>query len=257
MDREERKRKRKAWIASAGIQVALLLLFYFLMAWQAPNPPNAEFGIELNFGLVNTGASNSLVTSQAPTEAVEANQMTQENTVQEIVESQEPTESQNPVETFETSDPDIVYEEPQERVSQQTEKNGQADQGHVSAINQSKGDTGENGNQGDPEGAINADAVYGTVGGGNNGFSLQLSGWEWDSPPVLNDVSQESGKIVYEIVLDADGYLTSYNILTSTISPSVVQRYTRAIQELDFSKTSSYQPAQTSKGKITFIIRAR
>ena len=123
--------------------------------------------------------------------------------------------------------------------------------------NPSQGDTSETGDQGDPEGDINEEALFGTPGGGDDGSSLQMSGWEWDSPPEPDDTTQEAGKIVYEIEVDSEGYLIGYKVLTSTVSPSLVQKYTLSIQNLTFSKTSSYKSAQTSRGRITFIIRAR
>ncbi|MCP4459516.1 MAG: hypothetical protein GY816_16065 [Cytophagales bacterium] len=265
MDQEEKDRKRKAWMTSAGIQVVLLLLLYFLVAWQAPDPPNPEFGIELNFGLVDSGSGNQPIANPEPTEKLEEEQVAQENTVQETTDNQDNTEVADPVETFENPDPDVVQEETQEMATQQLEENDGSDQENISETNdqiaeetnQSQGEIGESDDQGDPEGAINEDALYGTPGGGDDGSSLQMSGWEWDSPPEPEDTSQEAGKIVYEIEVDGDGYLTGYKVLTSTVSPSVVQKYTLAIQELTFSKTSSYKPARTSKGKITFIIRAK
>lgn len=252
MDQEEKNRKRKAWITSGGIQVALLLLFYFLVAWQAPNPPNPEFGIELNFGLVETGSGNQLVASPISPETVEEEQVAKEQTTQEIADNQENIETQDPVETQESS-------------SQQTENNDEIDQKNVSKAseqevedtNLSQGNTDDTGDQGDPEGDLNEEALYGNSGGGDDGSSLQMSGWEWDSPPEPYDTTEETGKIVYEIEVDSEGYLTGYEVINSTVSPSVVTRYTLAIQELTFSKTSFYKPAQTSKGRITFIIRAR
>ncbi len=263
MEQEEKNRKRKAWITSGSIQLALLLLFYFLVAWQAPDPPNPEFGIELNFGVVNTGSGKQPVASPEPTEKVEEEKVAQENTVEETIDNQENEEVQDPVETFDNPDPDVVQEESKEATSLAQEENNETDQENASEnndqvaeeTNQSQGEIGETGDQGDPEGEINEDALYGTPGGGDDGSSLQMSGWEWDSPPEPDDTSEEAGKIVYEIEVDGDGYLTGYKVLTSTVSPAVLQKYTLAIQGLTFSKTSSYKPAQTSKGRITFIIR--
>lgn len=265
MDQEEKDRERKAWMTSGAIQIGLLLLLYFIVAWQAPDPPNPEFGIELNFGLVETGSGKQQVASPTPTEKVEEEQVAQESTVEESTDVQENTEVEDPVETFENPEPDVVQEETQESSSQQTDENDGTEKENTSESNDqvaeetnpSQGDTNEKGDQGDPEGDINEEALYGTPGGGDDGSSLQMSGWEWDSPPDPDDTTQEAGKIVYEIEVDSDGYLTGYKILTSTMSPSVAQQYTLAIQELTFSKTSSYKPAQSSKGKITFIIRAR
>jgi protein TonB len=52
MSRQEKdkKNKRTGIIISAAAHFAVILLFIFLVAWRAPNPPLPEFGIELNFG---------------------------------------------------------------------------------------------------------------------------------------------------------------------------------------------------------------
>jgi len=264
--KEEKDRKRKAWMTSGGIQVALLLLLYFLVAWQAPDPPNPEFGIELNFGTVNTGSGNRPVASPTPTEKIEEEQVAKESSEETTTNDvQETAEVQDPVETYENTDPDVVQEETQESSSQTTDVNTGEDQKNASEASQqtaeetstSQGETDQTGDQGNPEGDINEDALYGTPGGGDDGSSLQMSGWEWDSPPEPDDTSQEAGRIVYEIEVDADGYLMGYKVLTSTVSPAVEKRYALAIQDLTFSKTSTYKSAQSSKGRITFIIRSR
>ena len=53
---KEKKNKRIALFTSLGIHAAILLLFFFLVAWRAPNPPLPEYGIELNFGLDDQGS---------------------------------------------------------------------------------------------------------------------------------------------------------------------------------------------------------
>ena len=264
MDQEEKNRKRKAWITTGSIQLGLLLLLYFLVAWQAPDPPNQEFGIELNFGDVSSGSGSRPVVSPVPTEIVEEKKdVAQESSEFESNDTEEIEVVQDdPVETVENVNADVVQEEIVEASSEQVEPNDGLEKENTSKasdqsgeeINESQGETGD---QGDLEGDINEDALYGTPGGGDDGSSLQMSGWVWDSPPEPDDTSEEVGRIVYEIEVDGDGYLKGYKVITSTVSPAVIQKYTLAIQDLTFSKISSYKPAQTSKGKITFIIRAR
>src|SRR5690606_37912735 len=52
MEEEEKKNKRLGMIISVGLHGAMLLLFFFLLAWREPNPPLPDYGIELNFGMV-------------------------------------------------------------------------------------------------------------------------------------------------------------------------------------------------------------
>lgn len=266
-DLEEKKRKKKAWITSISIQVFMLLLFYFLAAWRAPDPPNPEFGIELNFGQVQTGSGNETVTSPVPEETDEIEQAAPETAEETPLESEDTAEPVDPVETFENQEPDVTQEETTSSSSAQTEQpvetempaeeTSQPDATKTAEeSNPSQGETGESGDQGDPEGDINEEALYGNPGGGDNGSSLQMSGWEWDSPPEPKDTSDETGKIVFEITVDADGYIIGKKVLTTTVSPKVVKQYELAIEQLTFSKTSSYKPAPSSKGVITFIIRS-
>ena len=58
MNSDENKNKRIGMVTSIGIHLTLFLIFFFLTAWRAPNPPNPEFGIELNFGLDNEGSGD-------------------------------------------------------------------------------------------------------------------------------------------------------------------------------------------------------
>ena len=46
---QERKNKRIGWIISVGVQLVLLILFYFIVAWREPIPPNPVYGIEIGF----------------------------------------------------------------------------------------------------------------------------------------------------------------------------------------------------------------
>jgi len=110
--------------------------------------------------------------------------------------------------------------------------------------------------QGEPEAEIDERALYGSVSG-QDGASLQMSGWIWDFEPTPQDNSQESGKIVYKVTIDDEGYIIKIVPQTSTVSPSVEKYYRQAVERLTFSKTSSYKPAPTSSGTITFIIKTK
>lgn len=263
--KEEKDRKRKAWMVSGGVMLFMLLLFYFLAAWRAPDPPNPEFGIELNFGLTQTGQGNRPVASPTPSESNEPEKVSSNTSEPSPQESDATSDPVDPVETVDNPNPDVTQEEtdggspsndnPVE-TDEPEEETTNPNATYTGDSNTSQGDTGESGDQGDPEGDINEDALYGNPGGGDNGSSLQMSGWEWDSPPEPKDTSDEAGKIVFEITVDSDGYITNVKKVMSTVSPQVTLMYKQSVELLTFSKTSSYKPASSSKGKITFIIRA-
>ena len=73
-------------------------------------------------------------------------------------------------------------------------------------------DTGKAGDKGDPEGKIDAQALYGQQGGGGGGtgVGLDLAGWKWETKPAPAMPDHEkNGKIVFEIVVDQDGEITA------------------------------------------------
>ncbi|HEX6226583.1 MAG TPA: hypothetical protein VFZ52_19315 [Chryseolinea sp.] len=57
-DQIERKNKRTAMIYTTVIQVVLLVVLFFVVAWRAPDPPLPEYGIVLNFGTDDEGSGN-------------------------------------------------------------------------------------------------------------------------------------------------------------------------------------------------------
>jgi len=266
MDAEEKNRKRKALITALSVQLVVLLICYFIIAWRPPDPPNPEYGIELNFGLEQVGSGSQPVQSPNPTEQSEVEQNAAES-AQESPQNQDGQKNDTPqTESYENENADVSTET-NAASSKATEESNQPDTdpettdpastNPAAEYNPSQGDQQEGGDQGDPDGDINEEALYGNDGGGEDGSSLQMSGWRWDAPPKPQDTSNETGKIVYEIVVDSDGYLISYKILTSTVSPAVARKYSEAVEDLTFLKTSSYKPAPSSKGKITFIIRSK
>ena len=263
---EEKKRKQKAMITTGAIQMVLLLILYFLIAWREPNPPNPEFGIEVNFGTSEVGSGDRPVQSPKPEVEEQPDEPAAAAEQSNTEETQEAETKVVPVETVKNPNPDVVEEKkvetkPKSSTTNTTQKETsptkQSTDQQGPANNTSQGETGDKGDQGNPEGDINKEALYGQPGGGGDGSSLDLAGWQWDEAPKPKDTSDEAGKIVYEITVDEDGYIISLKLITSTVSPAVEKKYAAAVQELTFSKTSTYKPAPSSKGKITFIIRSR
>lgn len=280
---QEKKYRKIGWLTSVGVQVVLLLLFYFLIAWKEPFPPIPSYGIELSFGLENTGSGELPVSRVAPAEEPEsdANEFSETETEAVTEASAEPTPSEQEADEIAAPvtnqpSPDVVKEKtaPKEEVKpvketteqakeqpkQEPEKepalNPAASMPQADAANKSKGETGDEGVAGKKEGTIDGRALMGEQGGAN-GASLQMAGWVWDSKPEPKDNSSESGKIVYRIKIDGDGYIIDIELVSSTVSPSVERFYRQSVERLSFSKTNEYKPAPTSSGTITFIIRSK
>ncbi len=278
-------------MVSAAVHVLIILLFFLINAWTAPDPPLPEYGIELNFGLEDAGSGYEQPVTQ-PSPPVEEDQGEPED--QEVVEQEEVVEDQpvtepventsveelpdsqqedSPVETkpTEKSVPDTpvekevvkeptpvtkpVEEKPKEEPKVEEKK---VDTNALYPGSSSQGNK-ENtaGDAGSKEGKIDARAMYGKQGGGGGGPSLDLAGWQWDREPKPNDTSKENGRIVFEIKVDDNGEVVGVRTLEKTVSPAVEQLYRREVEKLTFSPTSGNTiPAPISTGKITFIIRS-
>jgi len=278
---------------SISVHVVVLLLFAFLMAWRAPNPPLPEYGIELNFGLDDAGTGQEQpVTPAQQTENEEEAAPEEEAAVLEEVEDQSadpveesPQEIMEETEIFDDPEsPDVIEEEevteevipvpevPEEVVEKQEEKlpqketevnekdtqGAEGEKGEETVPEDAnQGDkTDEKGDQGKEDGKIDERALYGTPGGGG-GSSLQMSGWMWDLEPDPNDTSNETGRIVFEIKIDDQGDIISVRKIEGNLSLSVEKIYRDEIEKLTFSKTNNLPPAPQSTGRITFIIKAK
>lgn len=280
---EEKKNKRVGMIVSLTVHTLLLLFFAFLIAWQEPDPPLPEYGIELNFGIDQSGTGE--VQPETPVKQIENKEETKTEEIQpdespaeepepevidklaveEVTEVFEDDESEDVVQ--EKTETDVVEEkmvkeepvpaEPEVKaeVNEVVPENDKGEKNVPDTANQ--GDkTDKTGDQGDEHGVIDARALYGKPGGGG-GSSLELAGWIWDFKPKPNDTSNEVGRIVFEIKIDEQGEIISIKTLEKTVSPSIEKIYKTEVEKLTFSKTDNLPPAPISTGKITFIIKSK
>ncbi|MCG8307709.1 MAG: hypothetical protein MI975_10000 [Cytophagales bacterium] len=284
--------KRMGWLISLSVHAVVIILFFFILAWQAPDPPLPEYGIELNFGIEEAGSGyEQPLTDPTPpvtedqgepeqqvveeqeqiTEEQPEPEQVEETAVEELPDSQQedspvetqPAEEQAPVEPIEeqvveevkqVSETDV--EEPKEAPKVE-EKIIDTNALYPGSASQGQKEHAA-GDAGDSEGTIDSRALYGKSGGGGGGPSLDLAGWRWDYEPRPNDNSRENGRIVFEIKVDDNGEVIGVRTLEKTVSPSVEQLYRREVEKLTFSPLSSNTiPAPISTGKITFIIRSK
>jgi protein TonB len=292
---EDIKRKRISLAISIGIHAILIVLFLFILAWKEPYPPIPEYGIELNFGMDETGSGDiqpiqettNEVIEQTDSETITEEEVMDETQVEEsetIPESEEPaqednTEVEEVIEDSQMEDSPDVIEPPEEQTAddideevkeeareeiqpekpvEQTTADSQSNQEETRNELSTQGDNIEQeGDKGSETGELDARALYGTPGGGG-GASLDLAGWIWDYAPEPQDTSDEYGRIVFEIKVDDQGEVIGVRTLEKTVSPQVEKIYREEVESLTFSPTSSNTiPAPISTGKITFIIKVK
>lgn len=99
MSQEEKDRKNKqvGILISVSSHLAVILLFIFLVAWRAPNPPLPEFGIELNFGNSDQGTGEVQPTTNAA-ESEKNEEAKPDTPPEEVVENPEETVEDTPAE---------------------------------------------------------------------------------------------------------------------------------------------------------------
>ncbi len=103
---------------------------------------------------------------------------------------------------------------------------------------------------------VESPSLYGKPGGAKTGLALNVSGWGMGARPQVNDESNESGRIAFEITVDDTGDIVNVRVKESTVSQSVVDVYKRAVARMKLVPKSENVPA-TSKGTITFNIKGR
>ena len=241
------------------VQLLLLLILYFVIAWKAPFPPIEEYGIQIGVQAVSqevtsrTTESTKVASEQTERIPEESELQTESNEIEPIEPSESPNINEKqgdlPLNQEEKTE-DVVAEE-----AQPTAASNESDGLEQETIKDEVEDTASD-VQSEVTREVDERALYNTSNG-SEGASLTMAGWGWDSPPKPNDSSDESGKIIYQVTIDRDGYILKINLMQSTVSPSVEAVYRRSVEQLTFSKTSGYKSAPTSSGTITFIIKTR
>ncbi|MBC7920701.1 MAG: hypothetical protein H7Z75_06375 [Ferruginibacter sp.] len=121
------------------------------------------------------------------------------------------------------------------------------------------------GDQGDPRGTLNGKALYGdpgsgggTGGGAGTGSAISITGWVPDFKPKIDKDLVEEGKVVFRVKIDDQGNIQSVVLVEQTVGPATVALCKKEVEKLTFSPTSDNpNPAPTSTGTVTFIIRSR
>ncbi len=278
MSKQEQRNRNIGLITSLGIHATLLLLFLFIMAWRAPNPPLPEFGIELNFGLDAQGSGD--IQPETPPASEQVEEQTEEvESSQEVTEEQAPQQEtivseQESVVTVKEEKPkeEVVKpketEKPKEEVKKEepkkTEETKTAAATETKAKTESTQSQGDDknkaGDKGNPEGSLDAKALYGQQGGGGggDGLSLQMSGWAWaDNPQIPSLPDNEDGRIVFEIECDSEGEIIGITTVERGLSPRAEQLLKEEIRKNSLIRTSTGQTPERSKGRVVFVLKTK
>lgn len=279
---EEKKNKTISLTITVVFHALLLLCCLFAWKWYPPNPPLPDYGVELNFGLDEAGYGD-LQTTAPPSDATSTDDAAPGNPETEVLPDETTPAEETPVATEEANNQTLTTDNPESPIAIPEENKkpekpreekkaepvrkttvnedgagGRNGKGKETPGNNNGDKPGAVGDQGDPNGSLDAKALYGKPGKGGNGTSLQMTGWMWDEKPNVKDKSTEEGKIVFEIKVDQDGTIINVETLESTVSPAVEKIYKKEVENLTFTRTrDNINAAPISVGKISFIIKSK
>jgi TonB family protein len=223
---------------------AILFLILFLYKIITPEIPQEEGGILINFGTSETGLGTQEEASAASAPSVQQTESKQEVVTQE----EEPTVAIKK-NTKKTETP--VVKTPPKKPEPVVNKNALYKGRNPNSKSGSEGITQGSGNQGDPNGDPSSKNYTGGKGSGIGDFDLagrSITRW-----PDVYDKSQETGKVVVDIVVDKAGAVTNVSIgRGSTTSSAHLQQLAKeAALKTKFS--SSTKGEEIQRGSITFV----
>ena len=284
---------RKYGLLATVLFHALLLGLFFFVVLREPNPPlSGGDGIVLNYGLDSEGYGDVQTTAPAneakntrdsrPAPAARPEKVAQPEVKPEPVPA---VAEENLITADEESPVNVkVVEKPQPPVAEQPKEevkivekpkalypgksktdngagNGTAGSSNEATGNNNGDRPGKVGDQGDPNGSLNAKALYGKPGTGTGGSgtgSLNMPGWGYDREPRPNDTSSETGELVFRIQISEDGEVESVVKLSGNVSPALEKLYRDEVFRTTFSRTTPKTAASAgATGTIRFIIRTK
>ena len=291
--------RREALIGTLVVHGLLLLLFIF-MVFKGPNPPLAALGggdgVELNYGLDPAGSGD--IQSMAPANASRnredsrppvASPDPQPRPVatatpdptppsQEKIITSEADESPVSAAVVETPTPakeevKVIPKAPR-KVAVAFSPKGSATGGGNGVNGTSNAPTGNSngdrpgtvGDQGDPNGSLDAKALYGNGGDGDgsgrgrgrgvgDGNGLEMSGWRFDSTPNVSAVDDESGVVRFKIKISADGEVESVTKMSGNVSAAQEKLCRDKLLGANFVKTNSAAGGATGFYTFRFSVR--
>ena len=247
-EKEYKDIKKKAIYLTILSNFIFFILLFIIIAWTETYPPPEEYGIEIGTEVLdNTFLNNNDENAEDQTnDIVESSNEKLDETITENIDDkliEEEVKNTNNIENNLEEEMPI----PKNVIS---EKNTDKSENNASLIDSSTIIKENKPNKIDERALFNSKSSS-----GEEGSSLEMQGWIWDFLPNPKDNSSESGKIVFELIVDYYGDIIGLKTLETTLSPKVEKIYREEILKLTFSPTNNNNPAEISKGKITFIIK--
>ena len=247
-EKEYKDIRKKAIYLTILSNFIFFILLFIIIAWTETYPPPEEYGIEIGTEVLdNTFLNNNDENAEDQTnDIVESSNEKLDETITENIDNkliEEEVKNINNVEN--NSEEEMTI--PKNVIS---EKNTDKSENNASLIDSSSIIKENKPNKIDERALFNSKSSS-----GEEGSSLEMQGWIWDFLPNPKDNSSESGKIVFELIVDYYGDIIGLKTLETTLSPKVEKIYREEILKLTFSPTNNNNPAEISKGKITFIIK--
>ena len=292
MSESEKKNRIIGLAVSTGVHLVILLVMFFLVAFNIPNPPfgTPADGVVLNLGDFDEGSGDV----QSETLAPVSDNPTPDNTEapQQQVQQQEEVK---PVEAKQEEAKEIVSKddesgvvvkekedkkkeikpEPIKGKAPEKEKTSEVRKEEVKEVkgdvkgtadggktNASQGnDVNKKGDKGKPEGTLDPNGQYtGKQGGGGSGGLdlVGMGGWGWADKPVIPELPDNvDGRIVFEIECDEDGEIIGITTLERGLSPRAEQLLKEQIRKNSLIRVSAGQVPERSKGRVVFVLKTK
>jgi len=252
-DKEYRNIKKRAFYLTVFTNIIFFISLFIIIAWTETYPPPKEYGIELGTEVLDNSLLEDDNIENTDEENIDDIESTNEDNDEKITESTEKEVFEDVIEKESSEINNIENELEEEILIPETESNISNE--NISESNTSSYDSSDFTSSSKEE-KIDERALYNSESStGKEGSSLEMQGWAWDFAPNPNDKSSESGKIVFELIVDYYGDIIGLKTIETTLSPKVENIYREEILKLTFSPTNNNNPADISKGKITFIIK--
>jgi protein TonB len=264
MQVESKKYQRIAWIISIVLHVLLLVLFLFI-GFEERDPPLEEIGmpltIRLGFDEAGQGETFDQATPQEAVSTEAASTPTPQSTPNYATQDAQQTiavkKDEKPKEEIQKPAQEIIQKPEEPKVNEHLNHLINKFKNNTNTGNGTQnggGNDGVAGAQGRPDGSKTGGDIGGSFPGG--GGSFLLKGRNMLSVPIIQDNSQDEGKVVVEILVDRKGNViraTPGARGTTTNSPVLFKKAQEAAFKAKF--TPNDQVAEEQTGTMTFIFK--